>query len=220
MADAASLARARAALLRDLRGQGICDRRVLEALNRVPREAFVNSNVLDLAYENRALPIACGQTISQPYIVGLMTQSLELDGTQRVLEIGTGSGYQAAVLAQLANEVFTIERFEELSANARQMLKRLGINNVTFRVGDGNQGWEEEAPFDRIIVTAAASVLPPRLVEQLAEGGILVAPIGDDGAQVLYSYHKHDGMLRPEYLCDCRFVPLVDGSAPNRVEAD
>jgi protein-L-isoaspartate(D-aspartate) O-methyltransferase len=206
-----SLERARAALWRELHAQGISNRNVLEAMAAVAREAFVPEDLHDVAYDNRALPIGCGQTISQPYIVALMTEALEIDRNHRVLEIGTGSGYQCAILAQLADVVYTVERIAELSQRARQLLARLEVNNVHFRVGDGSLGWPEEAPFDRIMVTAATLMVPHPLAEQLVETGVLVIPLGGESVQSLYAYRKQGGVLTPTYLCDCRFVPLVEG---------
>ena len=193
-----------------LMARGIVDRRVVEAFRRVPRESFVPPESADLAYADQALPIACGQTISQPYIVALMTQALELDGDERVLEIGTGCGYQTAILAELAKEVYTIERHAALSQKARERLEQLGYGNVHFRVGDGTKGWPEEAPFDRIIITAAADRCPAALWEQLVPGGRLVAPFGDAWSQRLLACRKEsDGSRSDEYLCACRFVPLI-----------
>ncbi len=196
-------------LLRHLRRQGIADPRVVAVLERVPREWFVSDASRESAYEDRALGIDCGQTISQPYIVALMTEALELHGAERVLEIGTGSGYQTAVLSQLAAEVYTIERHPLLSDRTRAALSELGVRNVHLRVGDGALGWPDAAPFDRILVTAAASQLPTALWEQLAPDGILVAPIGDDSSQILQALRKRDGEPEQRILCSCRFVPLV-----------
>lgn len=214
MADELSVAeseRRRRDLVRHLRRQGIADARVLEAMEHIPREHFISDDACDWAYEDRALAIECGQTISQPYIVALMTEALELRGKERVLEIGTGSGYQAAVLARLAGEVHTIERHAELSHRAQQALADLGATNVHFRIGDGSLGWPEAAPFDRIIVTAAASEVPAKLWEQLAEGGLLVAPVGDSESQLLQVWRKSGEQPESRVLCSCRFVPLVSG---------
>jgi protein-L-isoaspartate(D-aspartate) O-methyltransferase len=174
-----SFAAARSALLAELRAEGINDARVLTALGRVPREEFVRPDERAYAYANEALPIAGGQTISQPYIVALMTQLLGLHGGERVLEIGTGSGYQAAILSGLAREVFSIEVVPELAFEAGVKLARLGYRNVTVKAGDGGRGWPEKAPFDAIIVTAAAGEgVPPDLVAQLKPGGRMVVPVG------------------------------------------
>lgn len=178
-------------------------------MERVPREWFVRDESSASAYEDRALPINCGQTISQPYIVALMTEALELNGDERVLEIGTGSGYQTAVLSQLAAEVYSIERHPQLSEQARTALSKLSIRNVRLRVGDGALGWPDAAPFDRILVTAAASQLPAALWEQLARHGMVVAPIGDDNSQILQAWRKRDGEPEQRILCTCRFVPLI-----------
>jgi protein-L-isoaspartate(D-aspartate) O-methyltransferase len=189
--------------------RGISDQRVLDAMDRVPRERFVEPEDEDAAYADRALAIECGQTISQPYIVALMTQSLRLSGPERVLEVGTGSGYQAAVLAELAREVITIERHGELSRRAACLLGELGYRNIRFVVGDGSLGWPELAPYDRIIVTAAAARVPQPLIEQLIDGGILVIPVGGDEGQQLQAIQKQGDRLVTECLSYCRFVPLV-----------
>jgi protein-L-isoaspartate(D-aspartate) O-methyltransferase len=200
--------------LRKMLGEQLLDRgidhpRVLAAIARVPRERFVLESMQGEAYADRALPIDCDQTISQPYIVGLMTQALELSGPERVLEIGTGSGYQTAILAELAREVVTVERHAELSARAGRVLADLGYRNVTRIIGDGTEGWPAGAPYDRIIVTAAAWDVPPALFGQLAEGGILVIPVGDPTAQTLRAIRKQDGQPVASDLSPCRFVPLV-----------
>jgi protein-L-isoaspartate(D-aspartate) O-methyltransferase len=199
---------------REMLGEHLLDRgidspRVLAAIARVPRERFVSEARQFEAYADRALPIDCEQTISQPYIVGLMTQALELTGSEKVLEVGTGSGYQTAILAELAREVISIERHPELSAQAGRVLAELGYRNVTLVVADGTAGWSAGAPYDRIIVTAAAFACPPPLFDQLAEGGILVIPLGDPESLVLVAIRKHDGRPRPTNLSPCRFVPLV-----------
>jgi protein-L-isoaspartate(D-aspartate) O-methyltransferase len=196
-------------LRRQLMRREIHDGRVLAAMTKVPRERFVRENLRDQAYADRALGIDCGQTISQPYIVGLMTQALGLSGTERVLEIGTGSGYQTAVLAEIGREVLSIERYKELTRQAGAVLKELGYRNVTLVVGDGTLGLREQAPFDRIIVTAAAGSIPPALFEQLAEGGILVIPLGDRESQMLQAIRKVAGQPVVNDLSTCRFVPLV-----------
>ena len=208
--DAASAELAKRTMLRDhLRRRGIHDRRVLEAIQRVPREKFVPAESIDDAYADRALAIDCGQTISQPYMVALMTEALALAGGERVLEIGTGSGYQAAILAELAERVVTVERHAELSQQARGRLADLGYRNLRFVQGDGSQGFAEEAPYDRIIVTAAAPVCPPALFEQLADAGVLVIPVGVGDEQRLERWTKQTGELVRESLGGCRFVPLV-----------
>ena len=201
---------ARQRMLREhLQGRGIRSTAVLDAMSRVPRERFVELPDPADAYADTALPIGCQQTISQPYIVAVMTEALELAGGLRVLEIGTGCGYQTAVLAELAREVYTIERHAPLAEQARQRLKELGYQNVQLRVGDGRLGWPEAAPWDRIIITAATEVCPADLWEQLSEGGVLVAPLGPASEQVLYAQHKIAGKPQSRYLTACRFVPLV-----------
>ena len=189
--------------------RGITAQPVLDAMDRVPRERFLGDEAPATAYADRALPIECGQTISQPYIVALMTQALELSGRERVLEVGTGSGYQTAILAELAHEVVTIERHAELSRQAREVLEALGYRNITAVVGDGTLGWPELAPYDRIIVTAAAAQCPPALLNQLADGGLLVIPVGDSESQELLAIHKAGDSLRTTPLSLCRFVPLI-----------
>jgi protein-L-isoaspartate(D-aspartate) O-methyltransferase len=202
-------AQERRALIAELRAQGIHDEQVLAALGRVPRHLFVPPELLSYAYVNQPLPIGCGQTISQPYIVALSTEALALSPTDRVLEIGTGSGYQTAILAELAGEVYTVERLPELSEAARKRLSALGYTNVYFRVGDGTKGWPEKAPFDAILVTAAAPKPPKSLLDQLAEGGRMVIPIGGRTSQDLWLLRKRDGRLERVYLCPCTFVPLI-----------
>jgi protein-L-isoaspartate(D-aspartate) O-methyltransferase len=193
----------------DLLDRGIDDPRVLNAMARVPRERFVLPEYFSEAYADRALAIDCGQTISQPFIVGLMSQALELTGREHVLEIGTGSGYQAAVLAELAHDVVSIERHAELSDQAAAVLKELGCTNVQLLVDDGSQGWAPGAPYDRIIVTAATERCPPALFEQLAEGGLLVIPLGSGDGQMLERIRKRNGRAETQHLSACRFVPLV-----------
>jgi protein-L-isoaspartate(D-aspartate) O-methyltransferase len=193
--------------------RGVRDQRVLGAMRRVPREVFISEGLADSAYADSALPIDCEQTISQPVIVAMMTQALHLTGTERVLEVGTGSGYQTALLAELAAAVFSIERHAELSRQAQQRLRRLGYQNVFLRVGDGTLGWPEEAPFDRIIVTAAADQCPPLLWDQLIEGGVLVGPFGPAWEQALYEVHKIAGQPQSKLLTGCRFVPLISDAS-------
>ncbi len=200
-------------LSKQLKRRGITDRRVLEAMSRVPRERFVSQEYQSQAYSDRALPIDHDQTISQPYIVALMTQALSLTGAETVLEVGTGSGYQAAVLAELASRVISIERHRGLSEKAGRVLAELGTTSVHLVVGDGSLGWPETAPYDRIIVTAATAACPPALLEQLREGGRLVIPIGDSESQVLEAIVKTTGGRRTETLSGCRFVPLIGDQA-------
>jgi len=198
-------------LSRDLQGRNIECPRVLAAMERVPRQQFVSPADEKIAYDDRALPIDCEQTISQPYMVALMTQSLRLQGDETVLEIGTGSGYQTALLAELATEVITIERHSALSTSAQQRLGQLGYDNVTFLQQDGSQGYCQRAPYSRILITAAATKCPEPLWEQLAEGGLLVGPFGERARQVLERLQKDDGRCRREKLVGCRFVPLIEG---------
>lgn len=200
-------------LRRQLQRRGISDRAVLAAMEKVPREQFLPESLRNEAYADRALGIDCGQTISQPYIVALMTQALCLLPSQRVLEIGTGSGYQTAILAEIAAEVVSIERHPRLSEQAAAALARLGYTNVTLQVGDGTLGCPTRAPFDRIIVTAAASHCPAALIEQLAEQGVLVIPLGSHATQTLEAIHKRPDGLVHEHLTGCRFVPLVGAQA-------
>ena len=194
---------------RQLRRNGIRDERVLAAMGAVPREAFVPPNQQPYTYVDGALPIEHGQSISQPYMVALMTEALELAGPERVLEIGTGTGYQVAVLAALCEQVYSVERIAELAETARQRLASLGVDNAEITVGDGTLGWPEHAPYNGIIVTAGAPRAPEPLVEQLADGGRLVIPVGDRFTQMLIAYTKQPGALRERNLCACKFVPLL-----------
>lgn len=189
--------------------RGVHDRDVLEAMRKVPREQFIGRHLSPLAYADRALAIDCGQTISQPYMVALMTEALDVVGDARVLEVGTGSGYQTAVLAELAGRVISIERHAPLSHRAGETLARLGYENVELLVGDGTLGWPAEAPYDRIIVTAAGETCPPALIEQLGEGGVLVIPLGGRDSQVLHRLVKRGGQIIHDDLVACRFVPLI-----------
>ena len=203
-------------LIMDLRRQGISDNDVLSAVERVPREMFVPEAMRAEAYENIPLPISQGQTISQPFIVAYMTQALCLGERNRILEIGTGSGYQAAVLAQLSRRVCTVERYRTLLRQAEACFEALKLHNITTRLGDGGKGWPELAPFARIIVTAAAPAMPHNLAEQLDDGGIMVVPVGTSGEQVLYRITRQGQELKEERLLDVRFVPLVEGMPPSR----
>jgi protein-L-isoaspartate(D-aspartate) O-methyltransferase len=189
--------------------RGIDDPLVLRAMRKVPRELFVPKNMRDTAYSDNALPIAYGQTISQPYIVALMTQALELKGGEKVLEIGTGSGYQAAVLAEIAGEVYTVERIAPLTDKAKQILTQLGYTNVQFKVHDGTLGWNDQAPYEAIIVTAGAPSIPDPYVEQMVEGGRLVIPVGDRLSQDLIKITKTEGKPVKQDLGGVRFVSLV-----------
>jgi protein-L-isoaspartate(D-aspartate) O-methyltransferase len=192
-----------------LAGRGIRDKRVLDVMRKVPRHRFVPEDMWDMAYRDTPLPIGYGQTISQPYIVAYMTQMLNLTPDDRVLEVGTGSGYQVAILSRLASQVYTIERVEELSKCAEQVVRELDYTNVMFRVGDGGYGWPEAAPFDAIIVTAAAPEVPQPLIAQLADGASLVAPIGPAGYQELVRLTKQGEKTQVEHLVPVAFVPLV-----------
>ncbi len=208
--DQNNLDEARERMLRhDLRGRDITDPEVLRVMAEIPREEFVPPEDRWRAYANGPLPIGEGQTISQPYIVALMTQVLRVDRDCDVLEVGTGSGYQTAILARLARRVFTIERSPDLSAGAQAVLRKLAIDNVEFRVGDGSLGWPEERTFARITITAAVPGFPPPLVTQLAEAGIMVAPVGGSGGQELAVAEKYHGKLIEKYICGCRFVRLI-----------
>jgi protein-L-isoaspartate(D-aspartate) O-methyltransferase len=203
-----------ARLIAALRSQGVIDRAVLNAIETTPREAFTPDLFKDRAFEDSALPIACGQTISQPYIVGLMTQALALEPRSRVLEIGTGSGYQTTILSKLSRLVYTVERYRTLLGEAEPRFKALGLTNVITRFGDGGLGWPEQAPFDRIIVTAAAPDEPTALLAQLKPAGVLVAPVGKGPVQSLRRYSgDSQGGFKIEVLTDVRFVPLLDGVA-------
>lgn len=202
----------------DLRNSGVTDTAVLSAMERIPRENFVEESFLDQAWANRALPISCGQTISQPLVVGLMTQALALTDRMRVLEIGTGSGYQAAILSRLCRRLYTIERHRDLLTVAETRFVEMSLHNITTQAGDGWKGWPRQAPFDRILVTAAAPVVPQDLVAQLSDdGGILVLPVGDASSpdQMVVRVTKNKGKLESEQLFPVRFVPLVEGDADN-----
>lgn len=210
VATTAELLAARQRMLRvDLRGRGIQDQRTLAAMAHVPRERFVPAELRHDAYADSAMAIGSGQTISQPYMVALMTEALELTGTERVLEIGTGSGYQAAVLSEIVRHVFTVERVPELSRRAVKVLDSLGYQNVTPVVADGTLGYEPEAPYDRIIVTAGAQRVPPALLSQLTDDGLLVMPVGGSDCQHLQVVRRKDNSFLSTSLTACRFVPLV-----------
>lgn len=189
--------------------RGIKDRRVLDAMERVPRHLFVDSATVASAYSDMALPIGEGQTISQPYMVAVMTELIELKGTEKVLEIGTGSGYQAAVLAELSKDVYTIERIVSLAEKAKKRFQDLSYLNIHMKADDGTLGWPEEAPFDRVVITAGSPEIPTPLIEQLAEGGIIVIPVGDLYSQQLLKYKKSGENPIIEYHTPCVFVPLI-----------
>lgn len=206
--------RTRERLVQRLREEGITDQRVLDAIGDTPRHLFIEEALATRAYEDTALPIGQGQTISQPFVVALMTQAILRDGVPgKVLEIGTGSGYQAAVLARIVPEVFTVERLGDLLSQARRRFRKLRLHNVRARHGDGSRGWPEQAPFDAILVTAAAESLPVSLMEQLRPGGVLVAPVGAHrGVQELVLMERTEGEPRVERLGGVSFVPLLPGT--------
>lgn len=190
-------------------GRGVRDEKLLEAFLKVPRHIFVEEEQQMLAYGDYPLSIGEGQTISQPYMVALMTESLMLPPDAKVLEIGTGSGYQTAILAEVAGSVFSIELIEKLQSGARQTLKKLGYTNVSFKIGDGKNGWPEHAPFDGILIAAGARDVPKPLLEQLAEDGTMVVPVGSWSSQDLLVITKEEGGYQEKSLGGCRFVPLV-----------
>jgi protein-L-isoaspartate(D-aspartate) O-methyltransferase len=200
---------ARQQLLAELRREGVHDARVLAAIGAVPREEFVPPDLRAEAYRNAPLPIGAGQTISQPLVVGLMTQALGLRGPERVLEVGTGSGYQAAVLCQLGATIISVERFPELAERARVVLDRIGCTNVVIHISNGSLGWPAGAPYDAIIVTAGAPEVPEALVAQLAEGGRLIIPVGDRAGQELVLVTRQGAAIDTQRLGPVRFVPLV-----------
>jgi protein-L-isoaspartate(D-aspartate) O-methyltransferase len=211
IADTVELTR-KVRLIMELRRVGIGDARILGAIEKTPRELFVLDEFQDHAYENVALPIGSGQTISQPYVVALMTERLELGERDKVLEIGTGSGYQAAILARLCRRVFTIERHRALVREAEWRFRALGLTNIISLFADGAKGWPEQAPFDRIIVTAASPHIPPALVDQLAPGGIMVLPVGAEYQdQRLVRIRRSESGYQSEELAWVRFVPMVAG---------
>lgn len=190
--------------------RGINDKNVLKIMEKVPRHLFVSEKYQQEAYQDYPLPIDAGQTISQPYIVGLMTQLLNLSGREKVLEIGTGSGYQSAILAELCAQLYTIERIPELTWKAKSILQQLGYNNIMFKTGDGSQGWEEFSPFDRIIVTAGVPEIPFPLINQLSsENGIMVIPVGERYSQELLKVTKINNEIKTENYGGCIFVPLI-----------
>ena len=200
-------------LIEHLRKHGIRDERVLAVMEKVPRDRFVPEGARESAFEDHALPIGAGQTISQPYMVALMTQELALTGTETVLEIGTGSGYQAAILARLCRQLVTIERIAGLSDAAQILLAELSVTNVEFRIGDGTLGCPDHAPFDGIIVTAGAPKIPPQLFQQLTDGGRLVIPIGTDKPQILQCIIRQGDRSKITDVCPCSFVPLIGEDA-------
>ncbi len=189
--------------------RGIKDKKVLWAFYKVERHRFVPEDISDSAYADFPLAIGEGQTISQPYMAALMTECLALSGSERVLEIGTGSGYQSAILAQLCKEVFSLERIGSLAKRTEALLKELGYANIKIKIGDGTLGWLEESPFDRIIITAAASEVPLPLTEQLKDGGKTILPLGEASSQILTVISKKEGRLELSQICPCVFVPLI-----------
>ncbi len=208
----------RARMVEDqLRARAVKDERVLDAMARVPRHEFAPESYRDQAYEDHPLPIGEGQTISQPYIVALMLEALSLAPADRVLEVGTGSGYVTALLAEIVAKVFSVERHAALADAARDLLARLGYTNVKVIVGDGSQGFPQAAPYDAIIVSAAAPEVPPALVSQLAEGGRMILPVGTANSQQLQLIRIENGQPRIALRELCRFVPLVSGASQNRV---
>lgn len=194
---------------RQIKARGVKDPKVIEAMLKVERHRFVPETDRRRAYNDHPLPIGAGQTISQPYIVALMTEQLKLDGSEKVLEIGTGSGYQAAVLAEICKHVYTIEIVESLGKQARSVLSELGYDNVTVKIGDGYKGWKEYSPFDAIIVTCAPTKIPEPLKEQLAEGGRMIIPVGESYAQELALLTKINGEIKKKSVIPVRFVPMV-----------
>ncbi|MBT6123326.1 MAG: protein-L-isoaspartate(D-aspartate) O-methyltransferase [Candidatus Puniceispirillum sp.] len=200
----------KAQLIMALRGQGILSAPVLSALESIPREIFVPESLRQHAYENASLPIALDQTISQPYVVARMTEALELTGRERVLEIGTGSGYQAAILTLLCRRVYTLERLKPLLVAAENKLRALRISNISFRLGDGSAGWPEAAPFDRIILTCGCDKIPDKLLNQIKIGGIMVAPEGDGKVQQLVVVKRHETGFDRKNLMSVTFVPLIE----------
>lgn len=192
-----------------IEARGVKDKRVVDAMRKVPRHFFLDEAMEGQAYHDCPLPIGYGQTISQPYIVAFMTEMLELKGTEKVLEIGTGSGYQTAILAELAQSVFSVERIQPLYSKARRILDKLGYKKVLMKLDDGTCGWKNEAPFDAIIVTAGAPRIPPPLLEQLNDPGIMIIPVGDSFLQVLVKITKVNGEINTQELLDVRFVKLT-----------
>ncbi len=199
-------------LIKKLHSKGITDQRVLDAFRNVQRHLFVDGALNDQAYDDNALPIGLGQTISQPYVVALMTQLLDIQDNDKILEIGTGSGFQAAILAQFTKRVFTIERHRELGERSRKLLRDMGYANIVFKIGDGTKGWAGQAPFDKIIVTAGAPAVPQELTQQLADNGKMLIPAGDRGVQQLELYHRKGNTITKRSEGSVIFVPLVGES--------
>ena len=199
-------------LILELRESGISDSRILSAIEKIPREKFIDENFRNQAYDNLALPIGDNQTISQPFVVAKMTQLLELESKHKVLEVGTGSGYQSAVLSKLVRRVYTIERIKNLSIKAENIFKELKISNIVTKYADGNLGWKEQIPFDRIIITAATSHISKEISSQINEGGIIVSPINTKNKQIIVKYKKINNLLESETYDDVLFVPNLSGT--------
>ena len=199
-------------LILELRESGISDSKILSAIEKIPREKFIHENFRNQAYDNLALPIGDNQTISQPFIVAKMTQLLELESKHKVLEIGTGSGYQSAVLSKLVRRVYTIERIKNLLIKAETIFKELKISNIVSKYADGNLGWKEQIPFDRIIITAATSQISKEISSQIDEGGIIVSPINSKNKQIIVKYKKINNILKSETYDDVLFVPNLSGT--------
>jgi protein-L-isoaspartate(D-aspartate) O-methyltransferase len=204
-------------VVKQIEGRGVRDKRVLSAMRKVERHKFIPQHQINSAYDDHPLPIGHGQTISQPYIVALMTELCALKGTEKVLEIGTGSGYQSAVLSLLAKEVFSIEIVEPLGKLSRQRFAAMGYRNIEVKIGDGYQGWPEKAPFDVIMLTAAPPKIPEKLFEQLREGGVMIAPVGDY-FQELVKIEKIDGKMRSSMITHVRFVPMIPGTVKKKTD--
>ncbi len=199
-------------LILELRESGISDAKILSAIEKIPREKFIPENFRNQAYDNLALPIGDNQTISQPFVVAKMTQLLELESKHKVLEVGTGSGYQSAVLSKLVRRVYTIERIKNLSIKAENIFKELKISNIVTKYADGNLGWKEQIPFDRIIITAATSHISKEILSQIDEGGIIVSPINSKNKQIIIKYKKINNVLESETYDDVLFVPNLSGT--------
>ena len=199
-------------LILELRETGISDAKILSAIEKIPREKFIPENFRNQAYDNLALPIGDNQTISQPFVVARMTQLLELESKHKVLEVGTGSGYQSAVLSKLVRRVYTIERIKNLSIKAENIFKELKISNIVTKYADGNLGWKEQIPFDRIIITAATSHISKEISSQIDEGGIIVSPINSKNKQIIIKYKKINNVLESETYDDVLFVPNLSGT--------
>ena len=199
-------------LILELRESGISDAKILSAIEKIPREKFIPENFRNQAYDNLALPIGDNQTISQPFVVAKMTELLELESKHKVLEIGTGSGYQSAVLSKLVRRVYTIERIKNLSIKAENIFKELKISNIVAKHADGNLGWKEQIPFDRIIITAATSHISKQISSQIDEGGIIVSPINSKNKQIIIKYKKINNVLESETYDDVLFVPNLSGT--------